>query len=173
MATAETSATIDSKKAYLRAYYLKNADKLRAKAREYHHTKYKERWKNATEEEIAERRRKCNENTAKTKPWLSRRKRRPAAYLFNIARQRCRRTGTEFTITVDDIIVPAVCPLLGVLLDPYAESIDVHPSLDRIDSKKGYVPGNVWVVSHRANRIKSDACAEELIKIGQRLKELL
>ena len=37
------------------------------------------------------------------------------------------------------------------------------PSLDRIDSTKGYVPGNVWVISNKANRMKSNAAAEELI----------
>jgi hypothetical protein len=168
-----TSVVSEARREYRRAYYRANAERIKEKVRVYRKTRYKERWENASEEEKAARRAKCNESAAKTKPWLTRRRRRPAAYLFNVARQRCRRTGTEFTITVDDIVVPEVCPLLGVVLDPYAESMDVHPSLDRIDPKKGYIPGNVWVVSHRANRIKSDACADELIAIGMRLKELL
>lgn len=36
------------------------------------------------------------------------------------------------------------------------------PSLDRIDNRMGYVPGNVWVISWKANRMKSDASMEEL-----------
>jgi hypothetical protein len=68
--------------------------------------------------------------------------------------------------------MPTHCPLLGTLLDTYSESVDVHPSIDRINPALGYVPGNVWIISHRANRIKSDASFEELIKIGLRLKEL-
>jgi hypothetical protein len=168
-----TTAAVQSRAAYQAEYYQARKEKLKENARQYYHERYKQKWADASEEAKAERRKKCNEQAAKTKPWLTRRQRRPAAYLFNIAKQRCKRTGTEFTITVHDIHVPEICPLLGVALDPYAESVDVHPSLDRIDPKKGYIPGNVWVVSHRANRIKSDANFDELIRIGLRLKELL
>ena len=168
-----TPAVSEDRRAYARAYYQANKEAIKEKVRVYHHTQYKQKWENASNAEKEQRRIACNARAAKTKPWLTRRKRRPAAYLFNVARQRCKRTGTEFTITVDDIVVPTVCPLLGVVLDTYADSVDVHPSIDRIDPKKGYIPGNVWVISHRANRIKSDACADELIAIGTRLKELL
>lgn len=168
-----TTSTAFDRVEYKASYYQLNKERLKEKSRNYYHERYKVKWANATEEEKQERRRKCNEQTAKTKPWLTRRKRRPAAYLFNIAKQRCKRTGTEFSITVDEILVPEFCPLLGVRLDSYSESMDFHPSLDRIDPKKGYISGNVWVVSHRANRIKSDANADELITIGKRLKELL
>ena len=44
-------------------------------------------------------------------------------------------------------------------------------SLDRIDSSKGYIPGNVWVISRRANAIKSDATLEELELLVKNLKE--
>ena len=135
--------------------------------------KYKEKWANATEEQKAERRKKCNEQAAKTKPWLTRRKRRPESYLLNLAKTRSKKRNIEFSITVEDLKMPEFCPLLGIKLDTYAEDINVHPSLDRIDPKKGYVKGNVWIISHRANRIKNDATAEEIIKIGMALKEIL
>lgn len=162
----------DKKRAYLAAYYQANKEKIKARAKVYHHTRYKERWENATEEELAERRRKVNERTAKTKPWLTRRKRRPEAHLFNIAKQRSKKKNIEFSITVEDLKVPEVCPLLGIKLDSYSDDIDIHPSIDRIDSSKGYIKGNVWIISHRANRVKSDATADELVKIGMALKEL-
>ena len=162
----------DKKRAYLAAYYQANKEKIKARAKVYHQTRYKERWENATEEELAERRRKVNERTAKTKPWLTRRKRRPEAYLFNIAKQRSKKKNIEFSITVEDLKMPEVCPLLGIKLDSYSDDIDVHPSIDRIDSSKGYIKGNVWIISHKANRVKSDATADELIKIGMALKEL-
>lgn len=36
------------------------------------------------------------------------------------------------------------------------------PSIDRIDPTRGYVKGNIWIVCHRANAIKSNATHEEL-----------
>jgi len=37
----------------------------------------------------------------------------------------------------------------------------------------GYVKGNVWVISHRANRIKNDATLLELEKLVTALKKRL
>lgn len=39
---------------------------------------------------------------------------------------------------------------------------DNSPTLDRKDSTRGYVPDNVWVISHRANRMKNNATLEEM-----------
>ena len=70
----------------------------------------------------------------------------------------------EHTITVVDVIIPDLCPMLGI---PLAMSVGApsnnSPSLDRIDSSKGYIPGNVWVISHKANSMKRDATREELL----------
>lgn len=170
MELAAANAKAIAKKQYLREYYLKNADKMRLRAR-VQHVEYAKKWATATEEELAERRKKCNLYAAKTKPWKTRRQRRPIAYLLNIARQRCYKTGTEFTITEADLTMPTHCPLLGTLLDTYSDTVDLHPSIDRINPALGYVPGNVWIISHRANRIKSNATFAELIAIGLALQE--
>ena len=37
---------------------------------------------------------------------------------------------------------------------------------DRIEPSKGYTKDNVKIISTRANRIKSDANAEEVIRVG-------
>ena len=168
MATVQQSS---SKKEYLAIYYQANKEKIKEQSR-LNSIKYQEKWKDATEEQKAERRKKCNEYAAKTKPWQTRRKRRPEEYLFNIAKQRSKKRGVEFSIEVEDLKMPEICPLLGIKLNSYSENLDFHPSIDRIDSSKGYVKGNVWIVSHRANRIKSNASAEELIKIGNSLMEI-
>ena len=39
------------------------------------------------------------------------------------------------------------------------------PTLDRIDNNKGYVKGNVKVISHRANSLKSSGTILEFTKI--------
>jgi hypothetical protein len=161
-----------SKKEYLASYYKVNKEKIKLTSQK-NSLKYKEKWANATEDQKAERRKKCNEYTSKTKPWLTRRKRRPEAYLYNLAKQRSKRRGIEFSIDVEDLKMPEICPLLGIKLDSYSEKLDFHPSIDRIDSSKGYIKGNVWIVSHRANKIKNNASAEELIKIGNALMEAL
>ena len=37
-----------------------------------------------------------------------------------------------------------------------------RPTIDRWDNAKGYVPGNCYVISLRANQLKGNATAEEL-----------
>lgn len=93
----------------------------------------------------------------------------PRLKLLYAARNRAKQNGLECTITVDDIVIPEFCPALGIKLEPRIgagrsnrEEIGSSPSLDRIDNSKGYVPGNVAVISLRANMIKTDATAAEL-----------
>ena len=47
------------------------------------------------------------------------------------------------------------------------------PSIDKIIPEKGYVPGNVIIVSMKANMIKSFATPDEIIKVGKFYKNLL
>lgn len=93
-----------------------------------------------------------------------------ARAILRAARQRAVKSGIDINIGVEDIVIPLVCPVLGI---PLAKSKRVassnSPSLDRIDPKKGYVKGNIWVISHRANTLKSDATARELIAVADAL----
>ena len=41
------------------------------------------------------------------------------------------------------------------------------PSLDRWDNTKGYIPGNVFVISMRANMLKSNVSREEILQIAK------
>lgn len=98
-------------------------------------------------------------------PWKS--------FVVSNARRRARRAGLEATITVTDIFWPTHCPVLGIELHYPArngESDDPkrpdRASLDRWDNTKGYVPGNVFVISCRANILKSNATHEELKRIA-------
>ncbi len=49
---------------------------------------------------------------------------------------------------------------------------DNSPTIDRINSSRGYEPGNIEVISWRANRMKGDATAEEHRKIADRMDAL-
>lgn len=97
----------------------------------------------------------------------------PAKVLLNRARRRARRKGIPFEITTRDIRIPNYCPVLGIPLEVGAESgHDSSPSLDRIDPDLGYVPGNVQVISNRANTLKSNASSEEMAAIVRHLQEI-
>lgn len=81
--------------------------------------------------------------------------------------QRAKKNKIEFTITHKDIIIPSHCPILGMkLIRGSRGSHDNSPSLDRIDNNKGYVKGNIQVISQRANTIKSYGTAEEHVRIA-------
>ncbi|ASR77308.1 endonuclease [Streptomyces phage NootNoot] len=84
--------------------------------------------------------------------------------LWNGAKARAKKLGRKFDIEVSDIDVPEFCPILGIRLvkNLGGKAGDNSPSLDRIDSSKGYVKGNVQVVSYRANVLKSNASPWEL-----------
>jgi hypothetical protein len=89
----------------------------------------------------------------------------PWFVLWRQARDRAKRKNMEFTITPQDVhnAIVKKCPVLGIDLKcSDKEYWDASPSLDRIDLSKGYTVENIWVISARANRIKSDATLDEL-----------
>jgi hypothetical protein len=88
--------------------------------------------------------------------------------LWRQAKRRARRDGVEFSILPEHVVVPGLCPALGIPLTVVHHGRggrDSSPSLDRIDPTRGYVPGNVAVISARANRAKNDLTCEELAAV--------
>lgn len=91
----------------------------------------------------------------------------PRLRLVGSAKERAVQCGLQFAITVDDVFIPEVCPALGIPLvrargrGPAYNS----PTLDRFDSSVGYVPGNVFVISALANRIKNNATTEQVGRV--------
>jgi len=86
------------------------------------------------------------------------------------AKARAKKGNFPCTISEDDIFIPLFCPLLGIKLErkgPYA------PSLDKLIPSLGYVPGNVMVISRRANAIKYDATLQELQTLVANLAMLM
>ena len=97
----------------------------------------------------------------------------PRGYLLARARERAKQRGWEFSITKEDIVIPEKCPLLGITIIPKAKDRCHSPSLDRIDSSRGYTPDNIQVVSSRANTLKNDATITELETLLTNWKNLL
>lgn len=92
-----------------------------------------------------------------------------------ISRIKCRAKakGIPFNLDVSDIIIPDTCPVLGIPIYSVAgKGTNQHnsPSVDRIDPSKGYVKGNVRIISNRANLLKSNATVEELTLVLEDLK---
>lgn len=83
-----------------------------------------------------------------------------------MARYRAKRDGLKFNITMQDIVLPQRCPVFQTRLRFGARLHKCIPSLDRIDSRKGYVRGNVQIISLRANTLKLDATLDELVTLG-------
>lgn len=92
---------------------------------------------------------------------------------FTRKRQNAKQTGWEWDIVMSDLDWPTHCPILGLELDYFAECrMENSPSFDRIDNTKGYVQGNVQVISWRANRIKNDGTAAEHRRIAEYLDSM-
>jgi len=94
-----------------------------------------------------------------------RRKENPARFLHTQLKHRAKVRGQLFTIKITDLLpLPEYCPVLGIPINYGHLKLgrDHRPSIDRRDNSKGYVPGNVAVMSWRANRTKNDASLDEL-----------
>ena len=90
------------------------------------------------------------------------------------SKSRALQKGYEHNLELTDITIPSHCPLLGIALEVGVGGCQPNsPSLDRIDPRKGYVKGNVWVISNKANSIKNNATPEELLTIATRLTQFV
>jgi hypothetical protein len=83
--------------------------------------------------------------------------------LFYAAKNRAKNKNIDFTITIEDVIIPNKCPVFDI---PLNNKDRLHaPTLDRIINELGYIKGNVQVISSKANRLKNNGTIEEFKKI--------
>lgn len=88
---------------------------------------------------------------------------KPELIMWRSAKRRARANGLDFSIVVEDITIPEVCPVLGIPLYPgHHRSKYNSPSLDRIDNTKGYIRDNIAVISMKANLHKADLSKAEI-----------
>ena len=94
----------------------------------------------------------------------------PEKSMLKSALSRARKRGHSFNITIEDIVITEVCPLLNIPMSMQLGGAgDTSPSLDRIDTTQGYVKGNVRVISRLANIMKAHATKEQLILFSQNI----
>jgi hypothetical protein len=94
----------------------------------------------------------------------------PVTNMLSAARHRAKNKNLPFDLGPQDVKVPTHCPVFGVPL-LVAQTRSCAPTLDRIDSRKGYVKGNVWVISWRANVVKNDGSWQEHLQIAKAMRE--
>lgn len=103
----------------------------------------------------------------------------PAGVYFRHMLRRARRDGVPFNLSpalVETMLrrTPA-CPVLGIPLRiggrrGSGKRTDELASFDRLDQALGYVPGNVTVMSWRANQLKSNATPSEIFALARWLE---
>jgi len=170
-----------------RKYYEDNSEKQKLKQkifREHHKNdpQYKEWKRNQDKKYRTEHAKELKERKLKNRDVLLKRRRElramkhisnPEIFLLEASKDRARKKGLEHTITLNDIKIPPVCPILGIPLkvgvgNPTPNS----PSIDRINNSKGYTPDNIIVVSWRVNDLKRNSTIDELEKIVNFYKTL-
>lgn len=128
-----------------RLYVAKNRDEVYRKQREY-----------ASRPETKARRKAYDQS-------------RRVARLIAEARRRAKAKGLAITITPADVVIPEVCPVLGIRIAFDGDRMN-WPSIDRWDNTKGYVPENARVISFRANLLKGDATLAEIEAVARYMR---
>jgi hypothetical protein len=115
------------------------------------------------------KRQSCREcNAAYMRSYLRRRRlKMPDRSLWDRAKKRSIDRGLEFGLPKGSIIVPRTCPVLGIPIELRGKRSHCSPSLDRIAPEKGYVTGNIRVISDRANRLKSNHTLGNLRRLAE------
>lgn len=113
----------------------------------------------------------CDRKSARER-LLRRRRADPLRALLEGAKTRARRAGIPFSITLDDLRAcwpkDGKCPVLGLALKRGANG-KTHagsPTLDRLNNAWGYEPGNIAIISHKANAAKGTMTATELERLA-------
>ena len=95
---------------------------------------------------------------------------------FNRIKRRSKKNNIKFDLDFEYLknIFPKnfLCPVLKIKME-FANIYNTsNPSLDKINPKLGYIKGNVAFISLRANTIKHNANSEEILAVGNWLKEM-
>ncbi len=129
--------------------YLKNADRIKQKQKDKWHS------------DVELSRKNLREYTLSNLPQV----------MLQSIKSRCVKENITFDLDLDYLISiwpkDHTCPVFGCKLtrNKRGESRDTSASADRIIPEKGYVKGNVAIVSFKANRMKNNGTVEDLRKV--------
>jgi hypothetical protein len=88
-------------------------------------------------------------------------------YLVRHTKSCAKTRGVEADFTIEDIDIPEECPILKRKFIPKHRWYGY--SLDRVDNSKGYLPGNIKVISILANVMKNSATEQDLINFSENI----
>lgn len=96
----------------------------------------------------------------------ARRLKNPIHFIYVRLKASAKKRNILFTLTEEDLRSKFVsrCPIYDKELIFFSNS-DWSPSVDRIDSNKGYTKDNIIIVSSKANRQKNTCTVEEMKKL--------
>lgn len=97
-------------------------------------------------------------------------------YIIRNSKYTFKKRNIFFNLNYNDFELPTHCPLLGIKLTFGSQSNGnhfSHASLDRLDNNKGYIKGNVLVMSRLANAMKNQANFEQLELFSINILKLL
>ena len=83
----------------------------------------------------------------------------PVRFLLHSSKYNAKAKGLEWNLSREDIVIPSVCPVFQV---PFEKGTWYAMSVDRIDPSKGYIPGNIQIISRLANSMKQNATSSQL-----------
>tara|TARA_R110000782_G_scaffold193620_1_gene283213 strand:- start:39 stop:521 length:483 start_codon:yes stop_codon:yes gene_type:complete len=140
-------------KEYYAAYYKANKEKLDTQ---------RKLWAENNKERVKENNAAYRERTKEnSKAWREANK--DKLYFLSM-KARAAKRGLEFNLEESDVTAVSVCPIFNVpLVRAAGKPAWNSSSVDRIDNTKGYVKGNIQVMSYLANSMKRDATDEQLI----------
>lgn len=159
----------EAQRAYQRDYYQKNREARLAAACER-----QKRYREEKQKYDAERRIQKGDALRAYDQLRNVQYHRRIHQIVRRAKVRAEKRGVPFDLTVADILVPEYCPALGIKLqwNHRQGGRDDSPSLDRVVPELGYVRGNIVIVSAKANRIKTNATADEIQAVASWLKKV-
>ena len=112
-----------------------------------------------------------------TKAWTLRNPKRVwAGTAVKSARHRIKGKEIPFNLTIDYVesILTDSCPIFNTQFKWIGnkKTLETSPTLDRIIPSKGYVIGNVVVISCKANNIKSAYMSTDIFKVAEWLQTI-